>query len=48
MFGRKTKKAKAITAQQTAQPKAYQVWYRNSVGMWVHGSTHTNITDARS
>lgn len=47
MFGRKTKKAKAVTAQATAQPTAWEVWYKDSVGRWTFASKHTNGTDAR-
>ena len=46
MFARK-RKAKAITAEPTALPIAYEVWYRDSIGRWTFSSRHTNATDAR-
>jgi len=47
MFGRKSKKAKAVTAESTALPIAYEVWYRDSIGRWTFSGRHTNATDAR-
>ena len=47
MFGRK-RKAKAVTAEPTALPTAYEVWYRDSIGRWTFSSKHTNATDART
>ena len=46
MFGRK-RKAKAVTAETTAPPTAYEVWYRDSIGRWTFSGKHTNATDAR-
>lgn len=46
MFGRK-RKAKAITAEPTALPIAYEVWYRDSIGRWTFSGKHSNVTDAR-
>ena len=51
MFGRKGRKGKGkaqAAAQATAQAKAFQVWYRDSIGRWVFASTHTNSTDAQA
>ena len=47
MFGRK-RKSKAVTAQVTAHPTAWEVWYRDSIGRWTFASKHTNVTDART
>lgn len=50
MFGRKNKgkgKGKA-TASTTATPRAFEVWYKDSIGRWVHGSTHTVRSDANA
>ena len=47
MFGRKRKAQASTTAQATAQPTAWEVWYKDSIGRWTFGSKHTNSTDAR-
>lgn len=45
MFGRKTKKAKAVTADTTA--KEYQVWFWSTARVWEKASTHSNLASAR-
>lgn len=48
MFGRKRKAQASTTAQATAQPTAWEVWYKDSIGRWMFASRHTNLTDART
>lgn len=48
MFGRRRKAQASTTAQVTAQPTAWEVWYRDSIGRWTFSSKHTNATDART
>lgn len=48
MFGRKRKAQAKTTTQATAQPTAWEVWYKDSIGRWTFGSKHTNSTDART
>lgn len=46
MFGLKRKgKGKAITTE-TATPRAFEVWYRDSIGRWTYVCTHTVRSDA--
>jgi len=46
MFRKNRKAQGQPTAQPTTQPTAFQVWYKDSIGRWMHASTHSVRSDA--